>query len=106
MKYYILLSFIFFSACSNYQTSAVVSKSLYLNKPLMKFEMDNGFCYQKKRLDDGSYKCLWSSSNNFTNNLFDDEYPPCRLELLTDSKKIVKKITIIEKSLGCVGAIK
>ena len=99
-----------FSGCSNNYNAKpkVVTKSLYLNKSLTKFEMDNGFCYKREPLPNGGYKNYWRSDKGsiLANALSWDSYPYCELALITDKNNIVRKIEIIEDDIKCVGALK
>jgi len=108
MRYTTLLLSLFLASCATSTTPTVVQKSLYLHKSLMKFEMDNGFCYAKKPLKSGGVKCLWSSDsgNILASALSWDNYPPCKLELFTNKEKIITKIVIIEDGIECAGVLK
>ena len=115
MKKYILLGLvIFFSGCSNYSIepnssdSNYVKRSLYLNQPLSRFELDNGFCYAREPLPNGGYINYWKSdSGNIIADALDwDSYPYCKLALITDNKNIIRKIKILEDDVKCVSVLK
>jgi len=105
MKKYFLIGAILLSGCAvtNFITPQVVTKSLYLNKPLSRFEMDNGFCYAREKTSYGGYINHWKSSggNMFADALNWDSYPPCRLDLKTNKQNIVTQIKIIEDDIKC-----
>ena len=71
-----------------------VTKSFYLNKSLMLFEMDNGYCYAREPLNNGGYKNYWQSDKgNILANLMDwDSYPYCKLALI--QIKIIKLLKL------------
>ncbi len=108
MRYFIVIVALIFSSCATSTSPKIVKKSLYLNKSLMKFEMDNGFCYAREALKNGGYKNYWSSDrgNILANALSWDNYPPCKLELFTNKKNIITKIVVVEDSIECVGVLK
>ena len=110
MKKIILIITIFLTGCvtnSNISPKSV-TKSLYLNKPLSKFEIDNGFCYKREALASGGYKNYWRSDkgNILANALSWDSYPYCELELDTNKYGIVTNIKILEDDIKCAYALK
>jgi len=110
MKKIILIITIFLTGCAtNYSVAPQdVTKSLYLNKHLSKFEMDNGFCYKREPLANGGYKNYWRSDkgNILANALSWDSYPYCELELDTNKAGIVERIKILEDDIKCAYALK
>jgi len=104
--------FLLFSGCAKIQPTKsqpeVVKKSFYLNKSLMYFEMDNGYCYAREPLNNGGYKNYWQSDKgNILANLMDwDSYPYCKLALYTNKENKIIKIEIIEDSIHCAYALK
>ena len=110
-KIVLLIAFLL-SGCvnSNYslKNSTTVTKSLYLNKPLLKFEMDNGYVTLKKELSDGSKIYIYRSDRGaILASLYSfDDYPPCILEIKTNKENIIKKINIIERSMKCAYILK
>ncbi len=100
---------LFLTSCVNNQNiqkdSVVeVKRSWYLNRSLMDFEMNNGFCYETKDLGNGESVCYYQSDRVGTiiQDLFDeDSYPYCKVALYTDSKKIIRKIEILEDDIKC-----
>ena len=107
-KLFLIIILFALSSCVNTPYPRVVKKSLYLNKPLMKFEMDNGYTTLKKKLDNGSYIYTYrSDQGSIMANLFDFEgYPPCILEIKTNKDKIIKEIKIIEDDIKCAYILK
>jgi hypothetical protein len=110
MKKILLIITIFLTGCATNSTIApkIVSKSLYLNKELSKFEMENGYCYKREPKRDGGYKNYWrsDSGNILANALTWDSYPYCELELDTNPQGIIKTIKIVEDDIKCIYALK
>jgi len=114
MRKFILIPILFlafFSGCATTTTNPqpeVVRKSFYLNKPLVQFEMDNGYCYSREPLNGGGYINYWQSDKgNIIANLMDwDSYPYCKLALYTNKDNIITKIEILEDSIKCAYALK
>ncbi len=111
MLSFLILSVLFLSGCvSTLEGPQPVGKSLYLNKRLMKFVMDNGPAYREQRLSNGHVLHYWRSD---TGRLIaiaagrDDQYPDlCELALETDEKNVIRRINIIEDSPICMGVLK
>jgi len=105
-----LTIFMLFTSCSttSQPKPEVVKKSFYLNKSLMLFEMDNGYCYAREPLNNGGYKNYWQSDKgNIIANLMDwDSYPYCKLALYTNKDNKITKIEILEDSIQCAYALK
>jgi len=99
------------SACGSApSTPYTVGKSLYLNRKLTKFELDNGYCYRRVPLKNGHTLNYWRSD---TGRLIavamgrDDNYPDyCEVALETDGKGIVRRIYMVEESVACIGVLK
>ena len=87
-----------------------VRKSLYLNKRLMKFEMDNGYCYRRVALKNGNTLHYWRSDTGRLISIAtgrDDNFPDyCELALETDPARVIRKIYIIEPSVICNTVLK
>ncbi|WP_457607661.1 hypothetical protein [Nitratifractor sp.] len=87
-----------------------VHKSLYLGKRWMKFVVDNGPSYRDVKLRNGSTIHYWHSDVGDLIAISmgrDDNYPDyCELALKTDKTGIVRKIYVLEESIGCGGVLK
>jgi hypothetical protein len=104
MKKYIFLIVLFLSSCAtpNYTDSTIVKKSFYLNKELVKFEMDNGYCYYRKKIKNGYLNYYKSDKGNILADMLNwDSYPPCELEIKTDNKEVIKQIKILQDNIKC-----
>ena len=104
MKKYILFAALFLTSCAtlNYNNQNIVKKSFYLNKPLVKFEMDNGYCYYRKKINGGYLNYYKSSSGNILANLLTwDSYPDCELEIKTNNKGVITQIKILQDDIKC-----
>jgi hypothetical protein len=87
-----------------------VHKSLYLNKKLVKFVIDNGAPYRRVTLKNGRTLHYWRSDFGKLIAIAmgrDDNFPDyCELALETDPNQIVQKIYIIEESFLCNTVLK
>ena len=104
MKSFILILIVLFSGCATQEIGPTrVTKSHYLGKALMKFEMDNGFCYNRRALASGGYINYYQSSGvNIINSILDwDSYPECKLAIKTNKDKIITQINILEDDIKC-----
>ena len=109
MRIFIIFTvFFIITGCSttipqNPNNGYLVKKSLYLNKELIKFEIDNGYCKSRKAMPDGGYINYYiSDSGNIIANMLDwDSYPPCKLAIKTDKDGIIKEIRVIEDDIKC-----
>jgi hypothetical protein len=106
----VALTLVLFSSCATNQPSKpeVLKRSFYLNRSLITFEMNNGYCYSREKLPNGGYKNYYRSDrgNIIADLLRWDSYPYCELELITDKNNIVRKITILEDAFECAHIIR
>jgi len=82
-----------------------VDKSLYLNKKLVKFVLDNGAPYRRVPLKNGNELHYWRSDFGQLLAIVmgrDDDFPDyCELALETDKNQRVRRIYILEQSATC-----
>jgi len=97
------------TGCASTTAPQRVDKSLYLNKRMMKFVVDNGPAYREVKLRDGSVLHYWRSDIfNVVGPILgrDDNLDTCELALKTDRNSIVREIYVIEDSIHCAGVLK
>ena len=97
------------SSCASYNpTPKKVTRSFYLNRSLMRFELDNGFCYAREKTPDGGYINYWRSNRGgaLVDVLNWDSYPYCELKLKTDKNSIIRDIEIVEDDPKCAWVLK
>ena len=87
-----------------------VHQSLYLNKKLVKFVVDNGAPYRSVRLENGRSLHYWRSDFGQLIAIAtgrDDSFPDyCEVALETDRDQFIRRIFIIEKSAICNTVLK
>ncbi len=86
-----------------------VSKSLYLNKKMLKFIVDNGVPYRAVALGDGGRLHYWRSDRGPFSGFSIAEYDSmdyCEIALRTDPGGYIREITVIEPSHRCNSVLK
>ena len=106
----LLIGTLLLAGCAgSVSTPYTVHKSLYLNKRLMKFVMDNGAPYKEVKLANGEVIHYWRSDLSSFSPAFRRRWRDmdvCEIALRTDKNRVIRQIQIIEDSSICFGVLK
>ena len=109
-RIFMVLILILLGGCTAVTTPQPVTKSLYLNKKLVKFVIDNGATYRSVSLSRGRTLHYWRSDFGDLIAIAmgrDNEFPTyCEIALETDKDQIIRRIFIIEDSISCNAVLK
>jgi hypothetical protein len=100
-----VLTLMVLGGCGAVMEPRPVAKSLYLNKKLVKFVIDNGAPYRRVPLSRGRTLHYWRS--DFGNLIAismgrDNDFPDyCELALETDENQMVRRIFIVRDGFSC-----
>jgi len=84
------------------------TRSSYIGKRFMSFEMNNGPSYKWKKLEDGGSLQWWRSdlAGCCTGRWDDGLGNRCELLIQLDAKKVIRRISILENGMACGVALR
>jgi hypothetical protein len=100
---------VLFQGCLSSYGPYKVTRSLYLNKKMLKFIVDNGVPYRSLRLRGGGELHYWRSDRGPFSGFSLAEYDSmdyCEIALRTDAQRYIREITVIEPGHLCNSVLK